>query len=423
MVAITGSTLIHRPVEEVFDFVADERNEPTYNPRMVRAKKTTPGSLGTGTRWVATMRTRGRPLHMATEVTAYDRPCRLGSTSSMVFGTVHGEVSFQQAPGGTLALWSWDLTPARPLAPLAPLLARVGQRQEEATWATLKERLEDGAPEPAPEEASTPTVGSTVRGGRGSELACFSLGTGPAVVYLPGLSTHHGPPTGLGRWVERHEVKAYARRHHVWWMQRPAGLPVGTSMADLADAYADVLHDAFDHPVDVVGFSTGGSVALQLAADHPDLVRRLVLLSAACRLGPVGRDEQRDLAGLLRAHRTRDAGALLLSLAPVHRPPQRAMAALGWLLGPVIFRGDPGDLLVTVDAEDGFDLTARLSTVAARTLVVGGGRDRFYGTDLFRETATGLPQGRMLLHPQKGHIGAHNCRETVQYVLRFLDER
>ena len=37
---------------------------------------------------------------MATEVTAYDRPCRLGSTSSMVFGTVHGEVSFQPAPGG-----------------------------------------------------------------------------------------------------------------------------------------------------------------------------------------------------------------------------------------------------------------------------------------------------------------------------------
>ncbi len=243
------------------------------------------------------------------------------------------------------------------------------------------------------------------------------------MVYLPGLSTHHGLPTGVGRWAERREVKPYARRHHVWWMQRPAGLPVGTSIADLADAYADVLRDAFDHPVDVVGFSTGGSVALQLAADHPEVVRRLVLLSAACRLGPVGRDVQRDLAGLLRAHRTREAGALLLSLAPIHRTPQRAMAALGWLLGPVIFRGDPGDLLVTVDAEDGFDLTARLPTVTARTLVVGGGRDRFYGTDLFRETATGLSQGRMLLHPQKGHIGAHSCRETVQYVLRFLDER
>ena len=122
MVAITGSTLIRRPVEEVFDFVADERNEPTYNPRMVRAEKTTPGSVGTGTRWVATMRTRGRPLHMATEVTAYDRPCRLGSRSSMVFGTVHGEVSFQPAPRGdprALVLGPDPGPAARPPGPAA----------------------------------------------------------------------------------------------------------------------------------------------------------------------------------------------------------------------------------------------------------------------------------------------------------------
>ena len=33
--------MIARPVEEVFDFVADERNEPRYNPRMLRAEKLT----------------------------------------------------------------------------------------------------------------------------------------------------------------------------------------------------------------------------------------------------------------------------------------------------------------------------------------------------------------------------------------------
>jgi hypothetical protein len=40
MVKIDGSTVIARPVENIFDFVADERNEPKYNhPRMVRAEK------------------------------------------------------------------------------------------------------------------------------------------------------------------------------------------------------------------------------------------------------------------------------------------------------------------------------------------------------------------------------------------------
>ena len=37
MARIQGEVLIRRPVEEVFDFVADERNEPTYNPNMLAA--------------------------------------------------------------------------------------------------------------------------------------------------------------------------------------------------------------------------------------------------------------------------------------------------------------------------------------------------------------------------------------------------
>lgn len=37
-----------RPVEEVFDFVADETNEPRYNQDMVRCEKVTPGPLASG---------------------------------------------------------------------------------------------------------------------------------------------------------------------------------------------------------------------------------------------------------------------------------------------------------------------------------------------------------------------------------------
>jgi hypothetical protein len=32
MIRIEGDVIIERPVDEVFDFVADERNEPRYNP-------------------------------------------------------------------------------------------------------------------------------------------------------------------------------------------------------------------------------------------------------------------------------------------------------------------------------------------------------------------------------------------------------
>ena len=46
MVRIEGQIVINRPVEEVFDFVADERNEPRYNPRMRRAEQLSDGLIG-----------------------------------------------------------------------------------------------------------------------------------------------------------------------------------------------------------------------------------------------------------------------------------------------------------------------------------------------------------------------------------------
>ena len=50
MVRIEGEIVINRPMEEVFDFVADERNEPRYNPHMRRAELITKGPVGVGTR-------------------------------------------------------------------------------------------------------------------------------------------------------------------------------------------------------------------------------------------------------------------------------------------------------------------------------------------------------------------------------------
>ena len=67
MARIHGEIVIARPVEEVFDFVADERNEPKYNPQMTRVEKSTDGPIGVGTRFEAETRTRGAATKMTTE--------------------------------------------------------------------------------------------------------------------------------------------------------------------------------------------------------------------------------------------------------------------------------------------------------------------------------------------------------------------
>jgi pimeloyl-ACP methyl ester carboxylesterase len=81
----------------------------------------------------------------------------------------------------------------------------------------------------------------------------------------------------------------YAWDMQVWWVNRRTGLAAGVTMAELAADYAEGISRWFVGPIDVLGVSTGGSVALQLAADHPDVVCRLVLVSSACRLAPHAR--------------------------------------------------------------------------------------------------------------------------------------
>ena len=148
MVRIEGSTVIARSLETVFDCVADERNEPKYNPRMLSVEKLTPGAIGPGTRWAATIESRGHPLGMTLEVTDYQRPRRLASTTAMPTAEVRGVVRFEPHPVGTRMSWTWDLRPKGVMKVLTPLIARLGRRQEEEIWAGLKQYLEssDRAP-------------------------------------------------------------------------------------------------------------------------------------------------------------------------------------------------------------------------------------------------------------------------------------
>lgn len=146
MVSIKGETVIGRRPETVFDFVADERNEPRFNPHMLRAVKLSDGPVGKGTRYRATMKSLGRTFDMLTELTEYERPTRLSSRTEMSSADIHGTLTFEPDPAGTRMRWAWEMEP-KGLSRLAgPLIAAVGHRQEAAIWDGLKQHLEAAQP-------------------------------------------------------------------------------------------------------------------------------------------------------------------------------------------------------------------------------------------------------------------------------------
>ncbi|HEX6137217.1 MAG TPA: alpha/beta fold hydrolase, partial [Casimicrobiaceae bacterium] len=102
-----------------------------------------------------------------------------------------------------------------------------------------------------------------------------AAGFGAALVLLHGFAMHGGLFAPL--------VPALARRHRVHVVDIPGhgrSPPVAPfDLPSLAAAIDDALGDR-DTPLDVLGWSLGGQIALQWALVHPARVRRLVLVAS-----------------------------------------------------------------------------------------------------------------------------------------------
>jgi hypothetical protein len=142
MARIEGDILIGRPVDVVFDYVADQSNEPRYNPQMVRAEKITPGPVGKGTRFRSAVAARGRTAEMLIECTGYDRPVLLASTTTMRQADISYTLTFEPDAAGTRMRWSGQVRPKGALRLLGPVITWMGVHQERRIWTALKNHLE-----------------------------------------------------------------------------------------------------------------------------------------------------------------------------------------------------------------------------------------------------------------------------------------
>ena len=154
MVHVHGEVVFNRAAEDVFDFVADERNR--YDPCTVRAEQISDGPIALGTRFRTETKGLGRPIGMIVGITGYERPGRLASSTHLSSMDIHSTFTFDPVPEGTRMRWSSDLVPRRVFKVMTPLLARVGQRPSQAIWDSLKRVLEadEGNPAEQPDQPS-----------------------------------------------------------------------------------------------------------------------------------------------------------------------------------------------------------------------------------------------------------------------------
>ena len=132
------------------------------------------------------------------------------------------------------------------------------------------------------------------------ELVWRRWGSGPSVVLL------HGGTGSWTHWIRN--IPVLEKTHTLWVPDMPgfgdsAAPPKGSRIEGLAAIVADGIAQIGGGPVDLVGFSFGGLVAGHLAAAHPELVRRLVLVGA----GGLGLRHHQKLPLLAWRHLKSDA--------------------------------------------------------------------------------------------------------------------
>lgn len=244
-------------------------------------------------------------------------------------------------------------------------------------------------------------------------------GSGPRLVLV------HGTGSGGAQFVWGEIVQHFAVDHTVL-------LPdlSGTrntvddggeiTIEQLAGQVAAVIEATGDGPVDVMGFSLGGSITAALAGLRPDLVARLVTVAGYAHADHRGFQQHltlwRSFAG---DPDTFGKYATNTAFSP---------SFLGGLDAATIAMINAGmapdeGTLRHIDLDLRVDIRALLPKVTAPTLVIGNAKDYMVPVELTREIADGIA-GSEYLELDSGHVTfAEEPYEALKAVYGFLNEQ
>ncbi|MFX0178254.1 MAG: alpha/beta fold hydrolase [Candidatus Hodarchaeota archaeon] len=245
------------------------------------------------------------------------------------------------------------------------------------------------------------------------------------VVNIQALSFKHEPPSGFELKEFIKSARPFIEKYTFYLIGRKQNLPKNYLFDRMAEDYAKMIRREFKGPVDVMGVSTGGQLALYLAADYPDTVRKLIIISAAYRLSEKGVEIERKSAEYFRQGKYGKAFAAILDLIWKKRILRAIAKFFTRLVGKRIL-GEikyPNDFLNEIQADREMNFKERLKEIKANTLVMCGESDIAYTAEDVRVTAEGIPNSKLILYNGYGHnLIMRNRKQVYKDIFQFLEK-
>jgi 4,5:9,10-diseco-3-hydroxy-5,9,17-trioxoandrosta-1(10),2-diene-4-oate hydrolase len=262
----------------------------------------------------------------------------------------------------------------------------------------------------------------------GVETQYLEAGAGPLLLLLHG----HEQSASSWRWV----IPALARTRRVLALSLPGcgesgpaagGHAPGTDLAPFVAAFLSAV--GAETPIDLVGHSAGGAIALRLTLADPAPIRTLTLVDSA----GLGREVHPllavdtlpgigELAVMISRMPGGDLARTTMSAAMLFAQPWRIPAE--FITEQHALARRPGQLEAsTAMARAMFGpygqrqvLTGRLPALTTPTLVVWGDRDYLLPVQQAHAAVKSLPDGQLSVFPDCGHL------PHVEYPDRFATE-
>ena len=243
------------------------------------------------------------------------------------------------------------------------------------------------------------------------------------LVNIEALSFKHEPPSGFRLKLFIKSAKFFTEDYTMYLVGRRSNLPENYLFDKMADDYAKMIRREFKGPVDVMGVSTGGQIAQYLAADHPDVIRKLVIISTAYRLSEKGVEIERKAAEYFKQGKYGKSLAAILDLVFSARITRSLAKFFTRLFGKKVI-GEieyPNDFLNEIRADREMNFKDRLGEIKLPTLVLSGDLDVGYTAEDVRVTAEGIPNSELILYRGYGHnLIAANRKQLQKDILEFL---
>lgn len=247
------------------------------------------------------------------------------------------------------------------------------------------------------------------------DVAWFEAGRGDPLVLIHGLADDHRawrrtvPDLMLRRRVILYDLRGHG--------QTSLGSPDGT-LRQLGDDLARFIRE----PCDVAGFSLGGTIAMRLAIDRPDLVRHLVLVATSSRVGRAAAEWYRERAAMVERSDPQLRTTLDRDTADVY-----AQAPDELEEGLLIRRQSTADprgyanACAAMAALNAAPLDAELPRITAPTLIVASDRDQHCPPRAAEIIAAGVAGSRLEIVEGAGHaIPVERPRELAHFINEFL---